>query len=639
MDLSTLSDDQLRALYSASQPKQPDLSSLSDDQLIALHQSSAPKQASIADDLLHQGKLTARYLVEGPMQLVNTIVGDPAAELVNLGIRGVNALGGNVSPITLPSVATQRTMDRFERPNGNLEEVVGAISRGMTSAAPLVKGAQLVGQGTAQAIPMIRQMAANPTTEILSQGTGGGASEAVKQGGGGGVAQAVAGAIAPMGVGGLSNVARGVASGANELRRPLTQGGAEQIAADTLGRLANNKAAAIENLRKYNDLRQLGDRFGVTTVGVPGSMPTAGAVAGDYGLAAAQQVASRGDMAQDFAKRFAANNEARIADIGGLNATDATIARLTDKRNAITAPLREKAFANAKGPVDFVPVAKKAADLAATAAGSRTESQKALRWIADRIVQNTDNGLTGPEHAYALYQDLGDLVAGKVTDANGASIRLAGGLANEVKKTLGKQIEAAAPGFQNYLKHYANLSKPIERLTALRDRLGGQDLTGVTNAMVQVGPEGGASYTLSQAKVRNAVNALGDANLTRGQSDVLSRVLGDLNAETFASRAGKMPGSDTYQNIASANLLNRVLGGTIAESGVGKGLLARPFNVLYKTLEPRINDTIGQAFLDPRKMEELLRKARTSRADPTLAGILNYTAPRTTAGLLGALIQ
>jgi hypothetical protein len=100
-----------------------------------------------------------------------------------------------------------------------------------------------------------------------------------------------------------------------------------------------------------------------------------------------------------------------------------------------------------------------------------------------------------------------------------------------------------------------------------------------------------------------------------------------------------MPGSDTYQNIASANLLNRVLGGTIAESGVGKSLLARPLNLLYRPLESRINDTIGQAFLDPRKMEELLRKARTSRADPTLAGLLNYAAPRSTAGLLGALIQ
>ena len=84
------------------------------------------------------------------------------------------------------------------------------------------------------------------------------------------------------------------ASALNELRRPLTQGGQEQIAADTLGRLTKDKPTALRNLTRYNELVALGDKNGVHVVGVPSSKPTAGAVAGDYGLVGAQQLASRG---------------------------------------------------------------------------------------------------------------------------------------------------------------------------------------------------------------------------------------------------------------------------------------------------------------------------------------------------------
>ncbi len=48
---------------------------------------------------------------------------------------------------------------------------------------------------------------------------------------------------------------------------------------------------------------------------------------------------------------------------------------------------------------------------------------------------------------------------------------------------------------------------------------------------------------------------------------------------------------------------------------------------------------IVQAFLDPKKMEELLRKARTQRGAPSLTGLADFTAPRLGGGLLGSIIQ
>ena len=114
----------------------------------------------------------------------------------------------------------------------------------------------------------------------------------------------------------------------------------------------------------------------------------------------------------------------------------------------------------------------------------------------------------------------------------------------------------------------------------------------------------------------------------------MSRVLGDLNAEAVASRGGKMPGSDTYQNIASANFVNRMLGDSLADSGLG-ALLTKSVGLPMKPFERRINDMIVKAYLDPEEMARLLAKARTDRGAPTLAGLLSQSGATSLGGLLG----
>jgi hypothetical protein len=121
------------------------------------------------------------------------------------------------------------------------------------------------------------------------------------------------------------------------------------------------------------------------------------------------------------------------------------------------------------------------------------------------------------------------------------------------------------------------------------------------------------------------------------QRDVLSRVSGDLNSEAFALSGGKLPGSDTYQNMASANFLNRVLGEGLAESGAGQ-LARKAIGFPMAPLERRISQTIADAYLDPEKMLRLLEKARTSRQSPSLTGMLGYFAPSAQGGALGGLL-
>lgn len=566
--------------------------------------------------------LGVRSVVQGPAKLAGLFV-DPFVQMA----------GGKP---TAQGVSEQLTRWGVPEPETDNERLAGAVSEAVVGGAPMIKGAQIAAQGARYVAPMVRQIAAAPGVEIASNAVGAGASELARQSGAPGWAQVAAGAIAPMGVGAVNAVGQAGGRALNELRRPLTKAGAEQIAADSIGRMVSDKTSAIDNLSQYAALKELERRSGKHLVGVPGSSPESAAVAADYGLIGARRAISRGDAAPDFAAQTAKNNAARLDDLAKLRATEQQIAAYELRRDNATKVLRDRAFAGAKGPVDYTPVEARIAALAETPQGGRQETSRALDILQKWVQERKDAGRVRPEDAYELHKDINDLIRGRVNDDKGV-VRLSAGMATEVKQVLADVVEQQAPGFRRYLKTYERLTRPIERLRVITDKLGGQDLSKVTNAMPLVTPEG-AGYALSQAKLRNALPAIeAETRLAPRQSDILRRNLGELNADVMASRGGAQPGSDTYQNIAAANLVNRVLGRTLAEAG-GSKLAQGPLNLMLRPLEARIQDIQAKAFQDPELMLRLLKKARTQRESPTLAGMLDFSTPRATGGLLGSLL-
>ncbi len=587
--------------------------------LVPANEPAAPER-SVGDSLGRAAGLTARYGIEG-LASIPGIVLDPLAVALGRG-RWTDALSRTLTSAGLP------------QPEGEAEKVSAAVSKGIAGAGPLVKGAQALASG-AQFVPQVaRAIASAPASEAIAQGVGAGASESVRESGGPEWAALLAGVAAPVGAQAVGGVTKMVAQGINELRRPLTRGGAEQIAADTLGRIAQDKTVAIDNLRRYAAAKAA-ERGGSAPVGVPGSRPTAASVAADYGLTTGEQQMARNATTQPlFAQRMADNNAARLQDLEKLGATEARIADFIKKRDDITAPLRDAAFANTRGPVDYGRVRDQINRLRKTPEGGRQETGRALDALDAWIVERQATGRYSPKDAYELHKDIGDLVAGKIADDKGV-VRLAAGMAASVKRDLATEIEKAAPGFNKYLTAYARLSKPIDRLQVISDKLGGADLARVANSAISTSG-GEAAYTLSQDKMRRAVEKIGaETRPTQRQSEVLGRVLGDLNAENLALRGGKMPGSDTYQNIAAANFVSRMLGDTIAQSGVG-GLLSKSVGFPLRPFESRISDMITKAYLDPEEMARLLAMARTSRAGPSIAGAGNYLTPSALGGLLGS---
>lgn len=615
MDLSKLSDEELLALRAQ-------IASGGGAETAPAAPAAAPPERSFVDQLRRQLGLTLRAGVEGAASFPGMFI-SPWQRLA--GIKTMDE--------RIPELLTSLGVPKPETPT---ENVVGAGARALASGGTSAVAARAIPAALNAAPALINNVFAQaPLAQTVQAGIGGAAAEGVKQMGGGPWAQIAAGAISPLALSTVPPVAGAVARGARELARPVTRPGAEQIAADVLGSVTQDKTSALQRLDDYLKQRSLGQ------ADVPGSRPTAAAVTQDYGVAGAEQLASRGPANPLFARQQAANNQARLEQLAKLRATQEQLDTYVARRDTATQGLRESAFANATGPVDFGPVGQRILDLAATPAGGREESRKALSWLATRVGKYVDEGRVDAPNAYALHQDIGDLIAGKIKDENGSALRLAGGLANEVKKTLAVQINSVAPGFARYLDAYRRYSQPIDRLEVIINKLGGEDLTRVTNALPVAG-EGGLASALSQAKMRNQTAGIERAlpvsprgiPLAPYQRNILGGVNRDLNAETFALRGGKMPGSDTYQNMATANFLNNMLGQNLAQSGIGKAI-GGPLSYAMRPFEGRVNDMVTQAMLDPERFAQLLRMARTARPSPTLTGTSEEMQRSLAAALLG----
>ena len=641
---------------------------------------AGPPERDFGGKLLHQGGLALQQGYQGTVGTVGSIFIDPFVRLARDIYEEARpkTLTDLVAPrpkFPTTSEATKRLFDRYGvKEETPAEEAAGSVTRAIAGAGTMLGLTRLIAAApevvmqlfsrgaTPEAIdaaapqllqqlpkfsPGATQVPQVAPTNLLTQqpalqagqaAIGASAAEGVKQAGGGEGLQMAASMIAPLGATTATNVVTAGARGLNELRRPFTLTGAKQIAADVVGQLPVDKQGALGKLDAYIAALERDPN----AVGVPGSKPTAGAVAQDYGLIGGEQLASREGAAADFSKRFADNNAARLDMLSRLKATREQLANFEARRDTITAPLREQAFTGATGPVDFDPVVVKILNEAAKPSGGRSETEKALTWVTKRVGRYLDEGRISADHAYELYKDIGDLVKGKIKDENGAALKLAGGVANSIKQELGLQIEKVAPGFRNYLDTYSRLSGPIDRLEVLTERLGGRNLDAVVNSLPMAG-ERGVQQQLSQHKMRGAVQdiegdlASGDyrgSQLAPRQQNTLTRVMEDLTNQELAQRGGKRPGSDTYQNMATANLLNAIFGKTLAESGAMKGAVERPISFIAKPLEARIRDMIDKAYLDPKLMAELLRMSRTTR-DVSLRDLTNATNRNIYGGVIG----
>jgi hypothetical protein len=610
LDLTKLSDKDLDALLNNDFASISDagLSVISGETLAAPKKKTAKEElqsafgfdkpkasARSSGDLLREMGLTARGALAGaaslpammadvPVSLVNLAAGrqvyKPQAEALGdflsalgmpkaqnaqerLTTEAAAALGGVAAPASLANRVSQAIAPQLATKTQELAKFFGENVPAQLAAA----------SGGSLAAGAARESDASPFMQMMAS---------------------IAGSVTPSAA---SSLGPATVRAAKEVVRPGTQAGREAIAGGVLRQLSREPEAAIKSMEGYQ-------------APIGGYTPTAAQASRDYGLIAAETPIRALDVTGKFGAQVGEANQARLAILDRMAkdkvATEAAIA----KRNEVTAPLREEAFAKSTvSPETFqsavaLNVNQTIDDILASDAGARGTVKKTMNWAKEQLAEGTT-----PQRMYEVRKDLRSAAQG-LLDKEGSQYSLAKGQLEQVIKAVDDTIEAAAPGYQDYLKKYAQSSKGIERLEAAQE-FKGKVLTTTPD------PSRTGDFMISQPAFTRAIRAAEkDTNLSKTQLSVLKKVAEDLDSGVL-NRAGKVPGSDTFKNLSTANVIGAFIGKQMfGEIPAAVNKVAAPLNWLYNGTDDQIRELLVDAMLDPKLASRLMSKASVVSIEP-----------------------
>ena len=583
MDLTKLSDDDLLAL------KAGDLTKMSDQGLQALKSSTpAPKQeTSIGDDFARQLGLTARAGITGVAGLP-LMAGDALNTLINK-IAGTQ--------LQMPSQASQQLMTQagLPAPETKQERVVQDISSAMAGVGGTARMAQALAPKAVGTGLLSENMGTQIAGAVGGAGAAGAGREYADFGAGGqlGLA-ALGGMVAPTSVSGLGQVA---ARGTKEVVRPFTQAGREAITGNVLRQLSNAPEAAMARMEGYQPQ-------------IKGYTPTTAQASRDVGLIAAETPIRALDVTGKFAAQASQANKARMTIIDRLAKDQDAVSYAIAKRDEVTTPLREQAFANARlGGEDLTLAINNQVN---STIDNILASPEGKRGTVVNAMNFAKSSLEKADSIPALYEIRKDLRAAAqgLLDREGSAYSLANKQLNSVIGTVDNLIEQNAPGYQDYLKTYAQSSKGIERLEAAQG-FKGKVLSTIPD------PINYGDFMISQPSFARAIRATAkETNLSDAQVRALSKVGQDLDSGVL-NRSGKVPGSDTFKNLSTANIIGGIIGKQMfGEIPAATNKMVAPLNWLYNGTDDQIRELLVDAMLDPKLASRLMTKASTTTVEP-----------------------
>jgi hypothetical protein len=555
------------------------------------------EQRSTTEELSRQLGLTTRAGVTGVAGLP-LLAGDALNNLYNLISQGVEAgTGYNIGRLPMASQSAQQLMTRAGLPEAETKQE--KIVQDIGSAMAGVGGAAKLAQTLAPRAVGTEMLSSNIPLQISGAIGGAGAAGAGREYGdvgmGGQIGLSVLGGmVAP------TSVAVGVpAAGrtAANIVRPFTQAGRETIAGKALTQLADNPELAISKMGTYK-------------APVGGYTPTTAQASRDIGLISAEQGIRGLDVEGMFAKQASQANKARTALLDQMAKDKDTIAEVINKREVITAPLRERAFAQSRETPEQIQSAislvvnKQIDDILASDAGKRGTVQNAMKFARDSVNRADSVG-----SLYEVRKDLRAAAQG-LLDREGSAYSQAKAQLENVIRSVDDVIDSSATGYKDYLKVYSNISKQVDRMEEL------QSLKGKVTSTIP-DPINDDLFMLSQAGFAKAVRNLPkDTAIPKGQRVALEKISKDLD-EGVLGRATKPAGSDTFKNMSTANLIGGIIGKQMfGEVPQVLQKVAAPMNWLFNGTDDQIRTLLVEAMLDPKLASKLMTKASVVTVEP-----------------------
>lgn len=575
---------------------------LTEDEAYRLAVAEATKSTGGDGELTRQLGLTARAGITGAAGLP-LLAGDALNTLYNLISSGVkSATGADIGQLPMATQSAQRLMTQagLPEPQGKQERIIQDVASSLAGVGGTAKLAQAVAPkaaGTAL-------LSENIPIQAAGAVGGAGAAGIGREEGAGILGQlglaALGGVVAPASLGTTAKIAGRTAV---ESVRPFTQAGREVIAGRVLRDLAESPEAAIARMETY-------------TPPIKGYTPTTAQASRDIGLISAEQGIRGLDVEGMFARQASEANKARNTILNKLAKDEGAIQQIINRREQITAPIRERAFANSTvTPEQFqsaiaLVVDDKINNILKTPAGKRDTVITAMQ-DARQMISRANT----PAELYEIRKDLRAAEQGLLdrADRGGASassFKAARNELNQVIRAVDDVIDSTATGYKDYLKKYSAISKEIDRVSEL------QNLRGKVTSTIP-DPINEDLFMLSQAKFSNAVrNIPDDTNIPKGQREVLKKISKDLD-EGVLGRATKPAGSDTFKNMSTANLIGGIIGKQMfGEMSPALTKVASPLNWLFNGTDDQIRTLLVEAMLDPKLASKMMTKASVVTVEP-----------------------
>jgi len=566
---------------------------------------------TFGQDLSRQLGLTARAGATGAAGLP-LIAGDALNTLINLITGGVGKVTGTEIPqLQMPSRVLQRGLTQSGLPEAEtkgekvIQDITSAIS-GVAAPAALVQRGLAVGQ-RAIAQPSVAEkfFVENLPLQMSAAVGGAGASAAGREyadvGAGGQLGLAMLGGMAAPGAASTAIPAAGRA--VRETVRPFTQAGREVITGNVLRQLANKPETAITRMQEFQPQ-------------VPGYTPTTAQASRDVGLISAETPIRALDVTGKFAAQASEANKARMAIIDRLAKDKDAINVAISNREAATAPMRESAFAaSTTTPEQFQSAITLVVDdtinnILKTPAGKRDTVISAME-DARNMVRRANT----PAELYEIRKDLRAAEQGLLdrADRGGASasaFKAARSELNKVISSVDDVIDSAAPGYKDYLNVYKQRSRNIEKVEAAQG-FRGKVLSTIPDP-INIG-----QFMISQPNFVRAIRAAAkETDMSQMQVKILERVGRDLDSGVL-NKSGRVPGSDTFKNLSTANVIGGIIGKQMfGEIPAAANKVVAPLNWLYNGTDDQIRELLVDAMLDPKLAARLMSKASTTNIEP-----------------------
>ena len=567
------------------------------------------KQPTTSRDLLdefnRQRGLTARAAITGAAGLP-VLAGDALNTLINLISSGVGKVtGADIPQLQMPSRALQRGMTQIGLPEAEakeekvIQDITSAIS-GVAAPAALVQRGLAAGQrAISQPTALQKFFTENLPLQTSAAIGGAGASAAGREytdvGAGGQLGLAMLGGMVAPSAATMAIPKAGMAI--RETVRPFTEAGREVITGNVLRQLAREPETAVTRMQEFQPQ-------------IPGYTPTTAQASRDVGLISAETPIRALDVTGKFAAQASEANKARMAIIDRLAKDQDAVNLAVANREAVTAPMRESAFAAStttpqqiQSAISLV-VNKQIDDILASDVGKRSTVIKAMDFA-----KNSVNRADTVGSLYEVRKDLRAAAQG-LLDKEGNAYSLAKGQLEKVIQSVDDVIDSSAPGYKDYLKVYAQRSKNIEKVEAAQE-FRGKVLSTISDP-INIG-----QYMISQPKFVNAIRAAAkETDMSQMQLKILERVGRDLDSGVL-NKSGRVPGSDTFKNLSTANVIGGIMGKQMfGDVPAAANKIASPFNWLYNGTDDQIRELLVDAMLDPKLAAKFMSKASTTNIEP-----------------------